>query len=120
MLPKAPGNVINGKWVTVRMFQVSDLGVSKERLEALCKQYGVKELALFGSRSRGDFRPDSDIDLLVEFFPDSTTGLVGYGQLRDQLAELFGFEVDLAPKEGLKPIIRDFALPDIKPLYEAA
>jgi len=114
------GNGIFRKMVNPGMHQVSDFGVSNERLEALCKQYGVKELSIFGSRARGDNRPDSDIDLLVEFFPDTVLGLIGYGRFRDELSQLFGVPVDLAPRHGLKPIIRDYALPDIKPLYEAA
>ena len=43
------------------------------QLEELCRRYQVRELSLFGSAARGELRPESDIDLLVEFLPEATT-----------------------------------------------
>ena len=102
------------------MKQISGINVREAELRLLCQKYRVKELSVFGSRARGDNRPDSDLDLLVEFLPDTVLGLIGYGSLRDELSQLLGVDVDLAPRHGLKPIIQHYALPDIKPLYEAA
>ena len=49
--------------------------VDRARLEALCRKHGVVRLALFGSAARGELRPDSDIDVLVEFVPGRRVGL---------------------------------------------
>ena len=102
------------------MLKVSDIEVPEEQLEALCKKYGVKELALFGSRARGDHRENSDIDLLVEFLPDAVIGLIRYASLQQELVKLFRVKVDLVSKKGLKPIVGDEVLPEAKPFYEAA
>jgi predicted nucleotidyltransferase len=102
------------------MQQISGIVVPEAELDQLCRKYRVKELSVFGSRARADNRPDSDLDLLVEFLPDTVLGLIGYGRFRDELSQLFGVDVDLAPRHGLKPIVQHYALPDIKPLYEAS
>ena len=80
----------------------------------------VKELSLFGSRARGEHHPDSDVDLLVEFLPNASIGLIGYSKLQRELQTIFGIKVDLVTKIGLKPIVRKFLLQDIKPLYASA
>ena len=67
-------------------------------LQALCRRYGVKRLELFGSAAVGPFHPDrSDLDFLVEFFPEQPLGpwLTHYFQFRDALQRLFGRPVDL-------------------------
>jgi predicted nucleotidyltransferase len=102
------------------MFTVANIKVSQEKLTSLCQQYGVKELALFGSRVRGDNRPDSDLDILVDFLPETRIGFIGYASLQEALADLFMIEVDLVSKKGLKPIIRDEVLPEALPIYEAS
>jgi predicted nucleotidyltransferase len=86
-------------------------------VETLCRRYGVRELALFGSALRADFRPDSDIDLLVEFQPESRPGLLTLSRLRLDLAELLGRPVDLVPKAGLKPAIRESVLASARLIY---
>ncbi len=83
----------------------------------LCREYRVKELWLFGSAARDDFRPESDIDLLYVFEADAKVGLIGFFGLQDKLAALFGRKVDLVSKEGLKPAIRDGVLADAKRIY---
>jgi hypothetical protein len=55
--------------------QLGNTGVDETRLADLCLRYHVKELSLFGSAARGQMRPDSDIDLLVECLPDSQVDL---------------------------------------------
>jgi hypothetical protein len=55
----------------------------------------VTELALFGSVLREDFRPDSDIDMLIRFAPDARWTLFDFAQMRDELADIFGRDVDL-------------------------
>jgi predicted nucleotidyltransferase len=96
---------------------ISDIEVSSEKLESLCKRNEVKELSLFGSCARGEHRPDSDVDLLVEFLPNASIGLIGYSKMQRELQTIFGIKVELVTKIGLKPIVRKFVLQDIKPLY---
>lgn len=79
----------------------------------------MRELALFGSAARGDMRPDSDIDLLVEFLPQAEIGLIDYAGLMLDLGSLLGRKVDLVSKRGLKPLIRPFVLGEARTLYAA-
>ena len=59
-------------------------------LEGVCRRYGIRRLALFGSNVRGTARPDSDVDLLVEFEPGATPGLLRMAEIELQLSELLG------------------------------
>jgi uncharacterized protein len=69
----------------------------------LCRRYHVKELSVFGSAARGDMRPDSDIDRLVDFDAGARVGLIAYAGLMLDLSSLLGRKVDLVDKAGLKP-----------------
>jgi len=74
------------------------------------KSYGVKNLALFGSVARGESRPGSDVDLLVEF--DRPVGLFGLIALQQRLEELLGCPVDLGTPDSLKSRIRSQVMED--------
>lgn len=77
----------------------------------IARRFGVRELALFGSVLRpGDFRDDSDIDVLVSFEKDAARGLFEFVQLKLELTDLIGRDVDLVEKEGLKQFIREEVL----------
>jgi predicted nucleotidyltransferase len=89
-------------------------------LEALCRQWKVKKLSLFGSRLKGQARPDSDIDLLVEFEPGGKPGLIGLSQLELELSELVGgVKVDLRTAEDLSRYFRDDVVRTAVPQYAA-
>ena len=75
-------------------------------------------LVLFGSALRGDFRPESDVDLLVEFEPGRTPGLAFFG-IQDELAALLGRTVDLNTAECLSPFFRDEVVRSAEVLYDA-
>ncbi|MBP6002857.1 MAG: nucleotidyltransferase family protein [Pyrinomonadaceae bacterium] len=92
---------------------------TKAKIVELCKKNKVRELSLFGSRARGDERPDSDFDLLVEFLPDSGIGLIEYSRMQIDLSEILETNVDLVTKKGLKEYVRDHVLADATPIYEA-
>ncbi len=96
-----------------------DAPVDQAKLADLCHQYRVRELALFGSAARGAMRPESDIDILVEFLPDSAIDLVDYAGLMLALSHLLVRKVDLVSKKGLKPLIREFVLNEARLLYAA-
>jgi len=70
---------------------------------------GVLHAALFGSRARGDNRPDSDIDILIEIDAAADIDLWGYAGLKRRIAELFEGPVDVVNRDGLKPYIRPAA-----------
>lgn len=74
---------------------------SAERLEALCRRWKIRELNLFGSQARDDARPDSDVDLLVDFEADAEWSLLDVARLRDELEELFGRRVDLISERSV-------------------
>ena len=99
--------------------QVGDVQVDETTLSDLCGRYCVRELSLFGSAARGEMRPDSDIDILVEFLPDSSIDLVDYAGLMLDLSQLLGRKVDLVSKNGLKPLIRASVLAEARLLYAA-
>jgi hypothetical protein len=100
-------------------FQIGDTQVERTSLAELCRRYRVRELAFFGSAAREEMRPDSDIDLLVEFLPDSGIDLVDYAGLMLELSQLLGRKVDLVLKKGLKPLIRASVLGEARLLYAA-
>ncbi len=89
------------------------------RLREVCRRYQVKELSIFGSVARGEARPDSDVDLLVEFLPDARIGMIQYGGLILALSALMGRKVDLVTKRALRPVLRDSILEDARLLYAA-
>lgn len=89
------------------------------RLAEICGRYRVRELSVFGSAARGEMRPDSDIDLLVEFLPEAEPGLLDHAGLMLDLSELLGRKVDLVSKNGLKPLIRNSVIQDARRLYAA-
>ena len=104
------------------MSQTIQLGivqVDEAELADLCRRYHVKELSVFGSAARGEMRPDSDIDLLVEFIPEAKVDLFDYSGLMLDLSKLIGRKVDLVSKKGLKPLIRASVLKEARLLYAA-
>ena len=90
-----------------------------EALADLCRQYQVRELALFGSALRQDHRPDSDVDLLVSFQPAARVTFLTLARMQCELETLLGRKVDLVPKDGLKPVIRAHILATARVLYAA-
>ena len=88
-------------------------------LEEYCRSERIRELAVFGSVARGDFCPDSDVDLLVEFEPEAEVGLLDYARIQREMSTLVGRKVDLVPKDGLKPRIRQGVLDSSEVLYAA-
>jgi len=90
-----------------------------DQIQALCRRYHVSELSLFGSAARKDFNATSDLDLLVEFEPGTHVGFLSLARMQRELADIVGRPVDLVPKQGLKPLIRQAVLASAEVLYEA-
>ena len=87
------------------------------QLSNVCRRYHVRRLALFGSVLRADFRPDSDVDVLVSFEPRRQVGFLTLSRLQRELSGLFHRPVDLVPMEGLKPAIRESVLSSAQDVY---
>jgi predicted nucleotidyltransferase len=89
-------------------------------LASLCRRWRIERLALFGSVVRGDFRPDSDVDILVEFEPGATPGLFAMEELRAELSVLAaGRDVDLVTPAALHPLLRERVLAQAVEQYAA-
>ncbi len=82
----------------------------RQKIAELCRRYGVAELAVFGSVLRDDFRVDSDVDVLVSFGPEAHPSLLELVELREDLKDLFGREVDLVERAGLRNPFRRRAI----------
>jgi predicted nucleotidyltransferase len=91
--------------------------IADSDLSAICRKYGVKELAVFGSAARGELRAESDVDLLVEFKPEARPGLLGLSALGREFSEVFGRRVDVAVKAALKPLVRKEILSEAHVIY---
>ncbi|NER00242.1 MAG: nucleotidyltransferase [Cyanothece sp. SIO2G6] len=70
-------------------------------LQNFCQDWRIFELSLFGSILRDDFRPDSDIDILVEFDSDARWGLLDHVKMQQELASALGRDVDLISKRAI-------------------
>lgn len=95
------------------------LEVDAGRLAALCERYQVSRLSVFGSASRGEMGPESDIDVLVEFRTGTRTGLVEFAGLMLALTEMWGRRVDLVSRAALRPALRERILGEAQLLYAA-
>lgn len=93
------------------------LHIPREQIANFCKRNSVQELALFGSALTTQFGEESDIDLLVTFEPGARVGFLTLGRMQRELEALLGRKVDLVPKRGLKPVIRDSVLATARVLY---
>jgi predicted nucleotidyltransferase len=74
----------------------------RKKIAEFCRRWGITELSLFGSVLRSDFRPDSDIDVLVSIDPHAHIGLFELAQIQIELEKIFKRPVDLVEKEGLR------------------
>jgi predicted nucleotidyltransferase len=73
-----------------------------DRIEEFCHRWKIVELSLFGSALREDFRPDSDVDLLVRFAPDADWSLLDHARMERELSEILGREVDLVSRTAVE------------------
>ena len=89
----------------------AQLLIPKSELADFCQAHGIRRLAIFGSALRADFGPDSDVDVLVEFAPGRTPGLLGIVGMEISLSPLLGgHKVDLRTPEDLSRYFRQAVL----------
>ncbi len=84
-----------------------NISVEVREIAEFCRAHYVRKLALFGSVLWDDFRPDSDIDVLVEFEPEHSVGLLKMVGLEIELSQMFGRKVDLRTPAELSRYFRD-------------
>jgi predicted nucleotidyltransferase len=94
-----------------------DLVIPEDKIAEFCRKHRIRKLSLFGSVLREDFRPDSDIDVLVEFEPDVRLGL-NFFTIRFELEDLLGREIDFATPDMLKKFVRRNVLNTAQVVYE--
>ena len=99
------------------------IAIDPHALEAFCRGWSIQELELFGSVLRDDFRPDSDVDVLVSFADDRKPTLPMLSNIQQELESLLGRRVDLVERQSIERsenyILRDHILRHREPLYVA-
>jgi hypothetical protein len=100
-----------------------NVDVTLEQIAAFCQKWQITQFELFGSVLRDDFRPDSDVDVLVTFAPGSGGTLYDLVHMEDELKALFGREVDLVERAAIERsenyIRRRNILSSTRPVYAA-
>jgi predicted nucleotidyltransferase len=94
--------------------------VSPEVIGDFCRRHHVRKLSLFGSVLRDDFRPESDIDVLVEFEPGDVPDFFDLIGMKEELMGMLGHKVDLKTPNSLSPYFRDRVLREALPLHDGA
>ena len=87
--------------------------ILKKHESELKEKYGVKEIGVFGSYVRGEQKKGSDIDILVEFYPQAEIDLIKFVELEEYLSDLLEIKVDLIMKSALKPRIGERILKEV-------
>jgi uncharacterized protein len=94
------------------------MNIHADRIAEFCRRHGIIRLSFFGSILRDDFRPESDIDVLVEFEPGRTPGLAFFG-MQEELSQILGRTVDLNTPGFLSDLFRDDVLREAEVQYVA-
>lgn len=100
-----------------------NIHIAYSKVEAFCKKWKIIEFSLFGSSLREDFGPESDIDILVSFAPDTRYSLFDIINMEDELKGIFGREVDLVERKAVEQsenyIRRKHILESLEVIYVA-
>jgi predicted nucleotidyltransferase len=106
------------KAIGVHKMSRAKIEIPRQQLADFCVRHHIRRLSLFGSVLRDDFRPDSDVDVLVEFEPGHTPGLAFFA-MQDELSAILDRSVDLNTLAFLSPYFREEVLRDAEPAYAA-
>ncbi len=102
---------------------IAQIKLPREKIAEFCKKWKIHEFSFFGSVLRDDFRPDSDIDVLVTFEEDARHTLFDLVHMQDELKQIFGRDVDLVSRRGIESsrnhIRRDAILNSAEAIYAA-
>ncbi len=98
---------------------ITALTIDRERIAQFCRDHHMRKLSLFGSVLRTDFRPDSDVDVLVEFDPEHVPGFIRLHAIEEELSQLLGnSKLDLVTPKFLNHRIRSRVLAEAEVLYD--
>lgn len=95
----------------------SHIELPKQEIEEFCRKHHIRKLSLFGSVLSDDFRPESDIDVLVEFDSAHIPGLIRFAGMEIELSEILGRKVDLRTPEDLSKYFRQEVLDSAEVQY---
>jgi uncharacterized protein len=105
----------------VSIISKNRIGISQEKIGEFCRHHHIRKLSLFGSVLREDYRPDSDVDVLVEFEPGHGPGFIDLMKMEKELSLLLGGrKVDLVTEKFLNRRIRNRVLADAEIQYASA
>ena len=97
---------------------LKDIPAQKNKIAELCMRHHIRKLALFGSVLRSDFRPDSDIDVLVEFEPEARAGFFKLYAIEQELSQILGGrKIDINTPNSLSKYFRDRVLSEAEVQY---
>jgi predicted nucleotidyltransferase len=99
--------------------KMAHINIDHEKISDFCRRHHIRKLALFGSVLREDFKPESDVDVLVEFEQGHVPGLAFFSMERE-LSEILNHKVDLNTPQFLSPYFRDQVLAEAEAQYVAA
>jgi len=88
---------------------------SQDAIDKVCQEAGITYLAVFGSQARGDMKPESDVDLLVEF--KQSPGLIGFIRTKNQFENIFKKKVDLVTKKSISKYLHPYVMKDLQQIY---
>ena len=94
------------------------INITEEQIADFCQRNHIRKFAFYGSVLRDDFRPDSDIDVLVEFEPNQPVGLMEVVRMERLLSELMGRKIDLRTPKELSRYFRDDVVAGAEVQYE--
>jgi len=94
------------------------IAIDKDKIRDFCQRHGMKKLALFGSVLRDDFRPDSDVDALVEYYPGQVPDFFTLLETEEELSQILGGrKVDLVTEKFLHKLIRQKVMDHLEILF---
>ena len=96
------------------------VNIPQTEIESFCNRYGIRKLSLFGSILHADFSSNSDVDLLVEYFPEQRITFLDMVQQETELTALIGRKVDLRTPMELSRHFRKAVLAEAQVIYDAA
>ena len=98
--------------------QKERVNIIEEQITDFCQRNHIKKLAFYGSVLKDDFRPDSDIDILVELEPGAPVGLLEMAEMEIELSEMIGRKVDLQTPQDLSKYFRNKVVAEAEVMYE--
>jgi len=101
------------------MKEKGNIELPRDKIAEFCKRNRIRKLSLFGSALRGDFRSDSDVDVLVEFEPGHVPGLAFFS-MQNELSEILGRKVDLNTPQFLSRYFREQVLAEAEVEYASS